>query len=346
MLDAQYDLTAIGLPFIDIIAQVDDSFLQQFGIFKGTVRDIQPAHLLAVRSELTNYTIFPGGSPPNTCAGIHALGGKAVFLGRVADDVSGRAFRNAFPPGNVVFPNQPYGTDAKAASGTVIVLVTPDDVTTIVANPGIGDILTERDIFPELIKDSKILYLQAHFLLVDASKDAAEKAIDVAKQAKREVAFSLHGHRKNAERAALFIDRHLAKADILIGNRNEFELLFRPFDAEKVKKGRQLMIVTDGAKGAHIVGRGEMMHIPPHMLKARDNSVGAGDAYAAGFFYGYVRGLKLQDCGELGAEAANEILDIPGARPIGSWGAMAEKYLQKAPTSIRNPSVLNPGEQP
>ncbi len=344
MLDAQYDLAAIGLPYIDIIVRVEDSFLERFGLVKRTVRDLQPAQILAIRSELTDYTVYPGGSPSNTCAGIHALGGKAVFMGRVCDDATGRAFRNAFPAGNVLFPNRPYGKDPRATSGIVIVMMTPDDAATVVANPGVGDYLTEADIFPDLIADSRILFLQAHFFTVDTSKAAVGKAIEAAKAAKRIVALSLHGHRFNPERKTIFLEQHMKKADMLVGNRDEFEILFGQLDMKALADQNRLIVMTDGGNGAYILGRGERIHVPPHAVSAPDNTVGAGDAFAAGFFYGYVNGLALRKCGELGAEAANAVLDIPGARPVGSWKNIADKYLQSAPASLRRP-ILAEGAQ-
>ena len=328
MAGAQYDLTAIGLPFIDLIAQVDDAFLDRFGFAKGTAQDYPPARLLAARAELIDYAIYPGGSPSNTCAGIDALGGKAVFLGRVCDDTIGRTFRAAFLFGGVVFPNQPYGNDSRAVSGLVIVMITPDDATTIAAWPGVGDMLTEADIFPELIENSEILYTQCHFMQIEPARLAIGKAIEHAKSAGREVAFSLHGNRFNAERAANFREQHLTKADILMGNRREFDLLYRPFVFDDAIQSPKLMVVTDGAMGAHILGRGGKLHIPPYLLKARDNTVGAGDAFAAGFYFGYIPGWPLQACGELGAEAASAILEIPGARPVGSWKSMVGKYFK------------------
>ncbi len=337
MLDAQYDLTAIGRPYTDIIVHVDEGIVRNFGLEKGRIREISSAMMLAIRSELTDYTIYPGGSPPNTCACVQALGGQAVFLGKVCDDVSGRAFRKGFPPGDVLFPNENYPADASALSGTCLVLITPDDVGTVVNCPGVGDRLSDADMFPDLIRDSKILYLQAHFLFADTSRDAVAKAIEVAKSARREVAISLHDHRMNAERMAIFKDRYLPMTDMLIGNREEFEPLFSQSDMDGAASGATLVVMTDGANGAYLVGRDDQLHIPPHLLKARDNTVGAGDAFAAGLFHGYVNGLSLMNCGQLGAEAASAILDLPGARPVSSWKDMADKYLQAAPASLRRP---------
>jgi len=42
---------------------------------------------------------------------------------------------------------------------------------------------------------------------------------------------------------------------------------------------------------------------------------GAGDLYAAGFLYGFTRGLSLADCGRLGSLAAAEVIGHIGARP-------------------------------
>lgn len=47
------------------------------------------------------------------------------------------------------------------------------------------------------------------------------------------------------------------------------------------------------------------------------DTTGAGDAYAAGFLYGYTNGyaLDLNMCGKIGAIAAAEVISHMGPRP-------------------------------
>ena len=343
MLGALYDLAAIGRPYTDIIVHVSDDMIRNYGFPKGKVREIQPSLMDALRSDLTDYAIYPGGSPPNTCADIAAFGGKAVFIGKVCDDNSGRAFRKGFAPltnaGGVIFETANHPASRREISATCVVLITSDHVATVVHCSGVSDILTEDDIPEPLIQNSKILYFQAHFFFVDTARDAILKAMGIAKSARRNIAISMHDHHMTAAQAEYFRENYLQDVDIIVGNLGEYSLAFPDFDPANFVSDNRLMVVTDGARGAHIVGRRENIHIPPHLLKARDNTVGAGDAFAAGFFFGYGHGLPLQTCGEFGAEAASAILDIPGARPVSSWKEMANRYLSNAPASLRTEQI-------
>ena len=64
------------------------------------------------RSEAIYATMGPtteasGGSAANTAAGVAALGGRAAFLGRVADDELGRAFTHDIRSIGVAFDPVP-----------------------------------------------------------------------------------------------------------------------------------------------------------------------------------------------------------------------------------------------
>jgi sugar/nucleoside kinase (ribokinase family) len=308
--------------------------LRAYGLPKGKITEIPPRIMNDLRMEFTGYTIYPGGSPPNTVAGYAALGGKAAFLGKVCNDAGGRSFRNAFASTGVLFPNADHPASPDAMTATCMVLVTPDEIGTVVNCPGVSDRLTVEDIFPDVIAASRLLYLQAHMLYAGTTAAFSRGALDAAHAAKRQLAFSLHDHRMSPKQAALFRDQHKAEANIVIGNREEFESLFdAPF--ADFQAGAAIMVMTDGEKGAYIAGQGELHHIPPYKLGTRPNTIGAGDQFAAGFLFGYLSGLTLERCGELGAEAAAAILEIAAARPPGSWTHISAKYKADIPAALR-----------
>jgi sugar/nucleoside kinase (ribokinase family) len=322
----EFDLVATGRPYTDIIVNTTDELIRSFGLRKGVITEISPKTMMELRGEFNGYTIYPGGSPPNTVAGFAALGGKAAFLGKVCDDAGGRCFRNAFRHGCVVFPNQDYPAQPGAISATCMVLVTPDDVGTVVNCPGVSDELTEADVFPDIIAASRILFLQAHYLFCEKTRGFVFPAMEVAAGARRKLALSLHDHRFTREQADSFMKTCARRADILIGNRQEFEPLFGT-DIEPLQDSSTLLVMTDGEAGSFISGHGEYHHIAPYLIGSKPNTVGAGDQYAAGFFFGYLAGLPLAECGEFGSETASEILMIPGARPTGSWTHIRDRYL-------------------
>lgn len=65
------------------------------------------------------------------------------------------------------------------------------------------------------------------------------------------------------------------------------------------------VIVTDGSKGSYITALGELHTIPPHWSSnAPVDTCGAGDAYAAGLLYGFLRGFSIRQMGEFAAHTA------------------------------------------
>jgi len=55
------------------------------------------------------------------------------------------------------------------------------------------------------------------------------------------------------------------------------------------------------------------------------DTTGAGDQYAAGFLYGFTKGMDLAKCGQLGTMAASEVIAHVGPRPNEDYS----EYLQK-----------------
>jgi len=91
----------------------------------------------------------------------------------------------------------------------------------------------------------------------------------------------------------------ISNAEILIGNDYEIALMKR-----KVDISVPILVTTLGSKGSVIETKKESIYIKPAKPKNVSDPTGAGDAYRAGFIAGYLRGLSLQACGQMGSVAA------------------------------------------
>lgn len=101
----------------------------------------------------------------------------------------------------------------------------------------------------------------------------------------------------------------VSQAEILILNQFELAVLCKKIGmSPKLLKSKiPLIITTLGEKGSVIEGKNVPKKIKIKAVKP-DNiagPTGAGDAYRAGFFYGYIRGWDLKTCGQMGAVAAS-----------------------------------------
>lgn len=102
----------------------------------------------------------------------------------------------------------------------------------------------------------------------------------------------------------------------LFVNEYEFELLTRAtgLSQKDILEHVQLLVVTQGAKGALIYADGREYQIPVYPHKHIGDPTGVGDAFRAGFLTGYRCGLDWTTCGQMGALSATYVLEEKGTQ--------------------------------
>jgi sugar/nucleoside kinase (ribokinase family) len=258
-----------------------------------------------------------GGSAANTMAGIASFGGKSGFIGKVSDDEFGRIFSHDIRSVGVTFTANPVANGAPTSRS--LILVTPDGERTMNTFLGISTDLDHGQIDRDLIRDSAILYLEGYLFDRDDAKAAFRDALTEAKRADRKVALTLSD--------GFCVDRHRAEflklirsgVDILFANEKEITSLYETheFDtaAAHARKDSKLAVLTRSAHGSVIMSDGEVVHVPADPVSHVVDTTGAGDLYAAGFLFGYSKGMTAQTSGRLASLAASEIISHIGARP-------------------------------
>lgn len=106
-----------------------------------------------------------------------------------------------------------------------------------------------------------------------------------------------------------------ARADILFLSEDEAELLFGGDDAERIREARRYLraatVVVHRAEGAFAVeddGVSEMASYPVEVV----DTVGAGDAFVAGFLSGRLRGWSTAECLDLANACGACAVTVPG----------------------------------
>ena len=87
------------------------------------------------------------------------------------------------------------------------------------------------------------------------------------------------------------------------------------------------LVVTRSADGATAIARGERADVAAEPIDQVVDTTGAGDLFAAGFLFGYVRGKDLETCLTMGAVAAAEVISHYGARPEADLKALLQERL-------------------
>ena len=94
MTDKSLDVLCIGNAIVDVIAAADDDFLKREGLDKGSMRLIDAEEATRLYGRMGPGREISGGSAGNTAAGVAMLGGRAGFIGQVADDQLGEVYRH------------------------------------------------------------------------------------------------------------------------------------------------------------------------------------------------------------------------------------------------------------
>lgn len=320
------DVLAIGNAIVDILGHCDDALLERHGAPKGHMRLVDGAVVDMLRAELSNPVIASGGSAANTVVGVASFGGRAGFIGKVAEDDLGRRFRGDIEKAGVTFYSQPGRSDAP--TGRSLILVTPDGQRTMNTALGISPELDADDLDEAAIRSARVVYLEGYLFDRPLAKAAFRRAAEIAKAAGREVALTLSD--------GFCVDRHRdefraliqSSVDILIANENEITSLYQTasFD-EAVGAARRdvtLAALTRSEHGSVVIRAGsDPVPVPAHPIPSVVDTTGAGDLYAAGFLFGYTQGRDLATMGRLGSLAASEVLGQLGPRPGRSLAAVA-----------------------
>jgi sugar/nucleoside kinase (ribokinase family) len=132
--DALIDVTGIGNAIVDVLAKASDDGLAKLGLHKGTMALIDGERADALYAGMGQGVEMSGGSVANSMAGIASLGGRAAYVGKVADDQLGEVFSHDIRAVGVRFETR------KAASGGTstarcLIMVTPDAQRTMSTAP-------------------------------------------------------------------------------------------------------------------------------------------------------------------------------------------------------------------
>ena len=320
------DLFCLGNAIVDVIAPCEDRFLADHGIIKGAMNLIDAERAELLYAAMGPATETSGGSAGNTAAGAAALGARAAFSGKVADDQLGAIYRHDIDALNVAFDTASLSGPPPTARS--MIFVTPDAQRSMNTYLGACVELGPDDVEPEKAAGAAITYFEGYLWDPPAAKALIRDTARIAHENGRQVAMTLSD--------AFCVDRYRDEflnlirsktVDIVFGNADEVRSLYEVDDlteaTERLGQDASVAVVTHGAEGSMTIRGARRASVEAWPVAKPVDTTGAGDLYAAGFLTALARGASLEACCRLGSFAAACIIEQIGPRPQATLGGEA-----------------------
>ncbi len=301
----KYDVICIGAALVDMIAKVERHPQEDDEVF------------------VSDLTIFSGGAAANTAFACASLGLKSAFLGKLGrGDAFGSKILDDFKKGRVSVDLIKYSDDQKTRSAYVALNEKADR--RIYAHSGAANYLSENEIKSGELSKAKVIYLSS------------------LKNMKPFIKAGIIGKKMGIpvilNPGMLIIDQGYESSsllfkniDILILSQKEYSTLMKTdklklspsFIVQTSNKlfelGIRVLIVTLGSKGAFMQTEDNFDAIPAIKIEAVVDTTGAGDAFSAGFVYGFLQNLsfdfeRLKNDVKIGHYIAGKCIQELGAR--------------------------------
>lgn len=308
----------IGNALVDIMVQLDDdTFLQQHHLPKGSMQLVEKSVSDTIMAAIHQFPtrITSGGSAANTINGLARMGTETGFIGSLGRDEFGNHFINDFEK-NKVLPHISYSDNH---SGRAIALVSPDGERTFATYLGAAIELNHHKLDAEVFRDYQVLHIEGYLL---QNYELIETAVQMA------ISNGLHTSLDLAsfnvvEQHHDFLKKLIpGNIDILFANEEEAKALTGLEPEEAVLAMGEMVplsIVKTGASGSLIYDRNSITRVNAIHADCKDTT-GAGDLYAAGFIYGMIHRMSLEECGSIGSLLAGRVIEVIGAKiPEEKW---------------------------
>ncbi len=309
-------LLGISNAIVDVLAHVDSDFLERINAAPGSMTLIDRERAREVYRMMGPATEMSGGSVANTVAGFANLGGQAAYIGKVHADQLGEIFNHDM---------RTLGVDVRlpaakngAPTAHCHVLITEDGQRTMQTYLGACTELGVADITRETVGAPKAILIEGYVWDIPEGPALAEKAIEIAASNGTAVALSLSD--------SLCVERHRNSFDnavrngvsIIVADEDEVNALMQTGSFEEtleaIENYDNLFAMTRSEKGSVIVHGDETIAQPATPVKEVVDTTGAGDAYTAGFLFGWANDKSLSECAKIGTYCATRVIQQIGAR--------------------------------
>ncbi len=306
-------ILGIGNAIVDVICRVDENFITENNLTKGTMKLIfDEKDFQSLLSNLKIEKTISGGSVANSIVGLSQLKNKVGFIGKVNDDQLGSKYEEGLKSENVEYFYSKKKEELP--TGTCLILVTPDSERTMCTFLGTAGKINENDVNADIAKQFEMIFLEGYLWDEGEPKKAFEKAIKNANK----VAMSLSDQFCVDRHKSHFLDLVKNKLDITFANEQEMMSLIDTKNFKDVinfsKETNKLIVITRGDKGAMSICGDEVNENGIEENLNIKDLTGAGDLFASGYLHGYINKMSPTECLNKGKEMSSKVIQQIGAR--------------------------------
>jgi 5-dehydro-2-deoxygluconokinase len=276
--------------------------------------------------DIRSFAAYVGGSPTNMSVGCRRLGLKSALLTAFGEDPVGDFVAHFLTEEGVDISSSPR-KPGRHTSAVVLGIEPPDKFPLVFYRDNCADIaLSIDDVLAAPIARSRVFEFAGTNLSQEPSRSATLFAVELARKAGTAVVLDLdfrpnQWHDPRAFGTAVRSALHCT--DIVIGTEDEINAAMltdprsvrlthsqisdarvRGNTAQHVvgllELGPGVVLEKRGEQGCRVHQRGKKPEDVPGFQVTVQNILGAGDAFGAGFLYGYVNGWTLQKSARLG----------------------------------------------
>lgn len=278
--------------------------------------DFNPVDYFKPLSESTTFKKYLGGSPANIAVGMARLGRKVGFLGKISNDRFGDFVQGFFEKEGIDVSHITRCKGGESLGLTFTEILSPTESSILMHRQGVADLqLHPDDVDEAYIRSAKLLLISGTALCTSPTREAALKALFIAKRVGTAVVFDADYRAytwKNDDEIALYTSLVAEKSDLILGSREEYDRMERLLGlsgtdedsaAYWLAKGNRVVIIKHGKRGSTAYTAEGSYAIKPFPVEAL-KGFGGGDGYASAFLHGLMSGWDIMDSLEFGSASA------------------------------------------
>ena len=305
--------------------------------------------------EITSFAAYVGGSPTNIAVGAQRLNVRTALLTAVGSDPVGDFILNFLDNEGIATQYIPRKPDARS-SAAVLGIEPPDKFPLVFYRDNAADIqLTIDDVIATPIEHCRAFEFAGTNLSKEPSRSATFFAVEQAKKGKATIFFDIDFRANQWHDVRAFgvnARAILRNVDVALGTEEEIlaAMLTDP-DQLKIKDsqisapeisgdldaaiqnilalGPATLVVKRGAKGATIFQKGQAPIDVPGFPVEIYNVLGAGDSFASGLIYGYLKGWDWYKAARVGNACGAIVVTRHGCANFMAYEDEALKFIEE-----------------